>query len=107
MDISQKLRDEATGEYGVLPPVRYIPLMLSAANEIDDLTYRLEQNETDYVDISVAGLDEIDAEKANADQLADALHLLMSERGCPSHLVDVVFDALENHDNRRQKDGIN
>lgn len=107
MDISRKLREEATGEYGVLPPARYIPIMLSAANEIDDLIYRLEQTETEYVDISVAGLSEIDAEKASSDQLADALHLLMGARGCPSHLVDVVFDALENHDNRRQKDGIN
>lgn len=101
MDIATNLRYEATGEYGTMPPVRYIPLMLSAANEIDDLNRHIAKSEADYVEHAVHALHELDKEMANSDRLADALHLLTEARGVPSNLIDVVFDAIEQHDKMR------
>lgn len=103
MDIAKQLRYEATGEYGTMPPVRYIPLMLSAANEIDDLHRRLAQSEAEYVEHAVHALHKLDTEMQNADALADALNLLTYTKGVPTHLIDLVFDALDNHDKMRQK----
>jgi len=102
MDISKQLRYEATGENGVLPPPRYIPLMLSAANEIDDLNHQLQKSDSEYVDNALRALQQLDEETRNADRLADALHLLAGAKGVPAHLVDIVFDAIENYDNLRQ-----